>query len=249
MADDGVITAYLNELGGLLAKYRHRERVLNEVGDHLRERVDMLVAAGSDVREASNAAVRAFGDPKSYAESFRAISSMPTPFTRWSGLAGLCGPFLWIVFAVSWEALGDEGNAPWLLIAPFLMMVSGLVGIIVRTRGSFGRLRGWTASILIIGAVASLAVTGGYGMGGVYFSVAVLAGLTLLLQSTFRVGALPRPATLTIAVAGVALVALIGSDIKEQSAPVYVAGIALFLGWCWLQYTLWSESKSRRRAA
>ena len=86
-------------------------------------------------------------------------------------------------------------------------------------------------------------------MGGVFFSVAVLAGLTLLLQTTFRVGALPRPATLTIAVGGVALVALIGSKIKEESAPVYIAGAALFIGWCWLQYTLWSESRSRRRPA
>lgn len=78
---------------------------------------------------------------------------------------------------------------------------------------------------------------------------AVIAGLVLTLHATFRVGALPRPATLTIAVAGVALVAMIGSDMKEQSAPVYVAGTTLLIGWCWLQYTLWSESARRRRTA
>ncbi len=247
MADDRVITSYLDELGGLLATYRHRERVLNEIGDHLRERVDLLVAAGSDVGEASNAAVRAFGDPHAYAASFKEISAMPTTFTRWSGLAGLCGPFLMLAVGITQPE--DGNHVPWLLIPPFVMMVSGLVGVVVRTRGSFGRLRGWAAFILIVGGAASVAVTGGYGMGGVFFSVAVLAGLTLLLQTTFRVGALPRPATLTIAVAGVALVALIGSEIKEQSAPVYIAGGALFVGWSWLQYTLWSESRSRRRSA
>ena len=246
MADDRVISSYLEELRGLLAKKRQRDRILNEVGDHLRERVDLLVATGSDLGEACSAAVRTFGDPKSHAEAFNAIGAMPTPFTRWSGLAGLCGPFL--MFALGATQPEDGNHVPWWLIPPFLMIVSGLLGVIVRTRGSFGRLRGWTASTLIVGGVASLAVTGGYGLGGVFVSVAVLAGLTLLLQSTFRVGALPRPATLTIALAGVALAALIGSDIKEESAPVYIAGGALFIGWCWLQYTLWSESRRRRPA-
>lgn len=236
---------YLDELGGLLTTYRHRERVIKEVADHLSERVEVLIASGNSEVEATEAAIRAFGDPRTYVESFTVISAMPTTLTRWCGLAGLCGPFVLLAAGL---AEGEDGNsAPLLLLVPFVLILSGLVGVVARTKGSFGRLRGWTASTLIV-AGATVGATAGYGVTGVVCSVAVLAGITILLQTTFRVGALPRPATLTIAVAGVALAAMIGSDMKEQSVPVYIAGAALFSGWCWLQYTLWSERATAMRS-
>ena len=138
----------------------------------------------------------------------------------------------------------DGNQVPWLLLIPFAAFVVGLLGVIVRTRGSFGRSRG-VLSMALIGVGASVGLVGGYGLVGLVCAVAVLVGLSLLLHATYRVGALPQPATLTVAFARVALAALIGSDIKEDSLPVYVAGGALFVGWCWLQYTLWSESSDR----
>ncbi|MEQ1873518.1 MAG: permease prefix domain 1-containing protein [Ilumatobacteraceae bacterium] len=246
MAIDRVITEYLHEVDVLLATYRHRERVVNEIADHLRERVESLVAAGNSEVEAAEVAVCAFGDPTTYVESFKVISAMPNSFTRWSGLAGLFGPF--VLFAIAATQPQNGNKVPWPLLAPFFLTLTGLVGVVVRTRGSFGRLRGWSASALVV-VGASVGATGGYGIVGVVCVVAVIAGLVLTLHTTFRVGALPRPATLTIAVAGVTLVAMIGSDMKEASAPVYAAGTTLLIGWCWLQYTLWSESAKRRPAA
>lgn len=241
MADDSVINAYIERVRRALGSYRYGERAVAELADHLQQRVDALTEAGCSRQDACSAAINALGDPDLYVADFSSVRAMPTTFTRWAGLAGLCGaPLLGLGFAQP-----SEGNqVPWLLIIPFAAFVVGLLGVIVRTRGSFGRSRGlFSLALIVVGGSVGLA--GGYGLVGFVCAAAVLLGLSLLLHATYRVGALPQPATLTVAVAGVALVALIGSDLEEESLPVYAAGAALFVGWCWLQYTLWSESPCR----
>ena len=238
MADNNVIDAYIGDVRKALGSYRYKERVLAEISDHLEQRVEALIAAGYTQTDARTAAIEALGDPRSYAADFGSVRAMPTAFTRRAGLVGLCGaPLLGLGFAQP----SDGNQVPWLLLLPFASFVIGLLGVIVRTRGSFGRSRGLIALGLIVvgGSVGS---AGGYGVVGLVCAVAVLLGISLLLHTTYQVGALPKPATLTVVVAGVALAALIGSDIREDSLPVYAAGVALFVGWCWLQYTLWSES-------
>lgn len=116
MAIDRVVTSYLNEVDALLATYRHRERVVNEIADHLHERVESLVAAGSSETEAAEVAVRALGDPTTYVDSFKGICAMPTSFTRWSGLAGLCGPF--VLFALLATQPENGSKAPWQRLSP-----------------------------------------------------------------------------------------------------------------------------------
>lgn len=243
MANDSVIDGYLDDLYKLLGSYRYRDRVVEEVADHLETRVQALMAVGFSSDEAAAAAVDAFGNPNSFVSNFEQVRAMPTNFTRWAGLVGLCAP---LTLGAAATQPQDGSQVPWLMLIPFACLVVGLVGVIARTRGSFGRARGLIAgSLILIGGTVGL--VGGYGLTGVLCSIAVLLGLTLLLQTAFRVGALPRPATLMVTIAGVGLAALIGSEIKEQSAPVYAAGVALAIGWLWLQYTLWSESRAPRR--
>lgn len=245
MADDSVIDTYIEKVRRLLSSYRYGERAVAELADHLQQRVDDLTTAGYSREDACAAAINALGDPESYVADFSSVRAMPTTFTRRAGLAGLCGaPLLGLGFAQP----SDGNQVPWLLLVPFVSLVVGLLGVIVRTRGSFGRSRGLT-SLALIAVGGSVGWAGGYGIVGLVCAVAVLLGLSLLLHATYRVGALPQSATLTVVVSGVALAALIGSEIKENSLPVYAAGAALFVGWCWLQYTLWSESPVPHREA
>lgn len=238
MADDGVIDEYFAHLARSLVSYRYKDRVLSEFRDHIEQRVQELTAAGYAHEDACTAAIAALGDPESFSADFASVRAMPTAFTRRAGLIGLCGAPL---LAVGFVQPSDGNQVPWLLLLPFAAFVTGFLGVIARTRGSFGRARGGLA-VGLIAVGGSIGWVGGYGVIGLLCAVAVVCGFALLLHATYRVGALPRPATLTVVLAGLALVALIGSDVDEASPPVYAAGVAVFVGWCWLLYTLWAES-------
>jgi hypothetical protein len=250
MADDDDLTSpavdgYLVDLRRGLAGHRHAGRIVDEVEEHLRDAIDARVERGTDLSTAVADAIAAFGPAAVIADAFEEGAPVPTTFTRWSGLLGMLAVLA--VLAVPLEAGSRpetaDGRDP-LLVSGFValpLLAVGLLGIVVRTRGAYGRARGAAAAALVGLPFALIPLTGGYGLVGAVYAVMVLAGLALVLDKVFAVGALPRPATLLVGASLVALSAMAPTDLEKQSMPYYVGGVLLAAGWTWLQYTLWSE--------
>lgn len=254
LIDDRLVNAYLADVRRLLPE-RLAGRVIDEIEDHLRESVEHLVAQGRSQPDAERLATRAFGTPELLATEFHEQGgAMPTTFTRWSGLAGIVGTILMPAVLAYYDAQlepGEDSGAvtPVLLIVPFLLMVTGLAGLIARTHGAFGRVRGTVATVLIVtGTVLSPISRGGL-LAGTVVAVLIIVGFGLLFDVIYREAVLPRPATALFVGAVIVLSAMSPTPIEKQSLPYYVGAAALLIGWLWLQYTLWSERPERVPAA
>lgn len=241
------VAAYVADLRGSLAGVRNAERVVAEVRDHLDDAIQHRLGRGLDLPTAVAEALSAFGPAAGVAAGFEQGGGvMPTTFTRWSGLFGMLAA---VVFAVvmpveaAARGQGTDGRDPLLVSAPvgLILLMVGLLGMVARTRGSFGRWRGATALVLVITPVVMVAFRLGWGPIGAVMAAMILGGLALVLHTVFRVGALPRPPTLLLAAAAVGLAALSPTDLEKQSAPYYIGFALLALGWLWLQHTLWCE--------
>ena len=249
MAEHGVIDAYVAELGGLLGS-RRAERIAAEVRDHLSECAEHLMGSGRSPEDAERAAIDAFGDPSDLAEEFNEQGgAMPSPFTRWAGLAGMLGVVMCAVgLAVIPETKPNEIDPPpnLLLVASFGLLVIGLAALIVRTWGVFGRARGIIATVLIVAGMCLVPV--GYGVIGWAAATLLILGFGLLFDVIFREAVLPRPATTLFVVSLVALSLLSPTSLEKQSLPYYLGAALMVSGWLWLHYTLWSERPTRAEA-
>ena len=128
-----------------------------------------------------------------------------------------------------------------LLPLVLVLMVLGFAGLVARTRGAFGRVRGTAISVLVVlGMVLSPIARGGV-VGGTIVAGLWLAALALLAEVVVREAVLPRPATIMFVVAVVACSALSPTSLDKQSLPYYLGAAAGLTGWMWLHYTLWSE--------
>lgn len=179
---------------------------------------------------------------------------MPTMFTRWSGLAGIVGTILMPVVLAYYDAQLEPGQdsgavTPVLLIVPFVLMVTGLAGLIARTHGAFGRVRGAVATVLIVAGVVLSPISRGGLVAGTIVALLLITGFGLLFDVIYRENVLPQPATALFVGSVVALSAMSPTPIEKQSLPYYVGFVALLAGWLWLQYTLWSERPERVPAA
>ena len=254
MADERLIDAYLADVAALLPR-RCAARVVLEIEDHLRENVEHLMAEGRQRSEAERQATQAFGEPEVLATEFHNQGgAMPTPFTRWSGLAGIVATILFPVVLVYYDSQlepGEDSGAvtPVLLLVPFALMVTGLFGLIARTHGAFGRIRGIAATVLIVAGIVLSPVSRGGLVAGVVVATLLIVGFGLLFDVIYREAVLPRPATALFVVSIVALSAMSPTPIEKQSLPYYVGFAALLAGWLWLEYTLWSERPERAPAA
>jgi hypothetical protein len=246
VADPGVIDAYVAQLGGLLGS-RHAERIAAEVRDHLWECAEHLMGAGRSPEDAERAAIDAFGDPSDLAEEFNDQGgAMPSPFTRWAGLAGMLGVItLAVGLATIPETKPGEIDPPPNVLAfvSLGLLVLGLAALIVRTRGAFGRARGVLATVLIVAGMCLVPV--GYGIVGWAAATMLIVGFGVLFDVIFREAVLPRPATALFAVSLVALSLMAPTSLEKQSWPYYVGGALMVVGWLWLHYTLWSERPTR----
>lgn len=246
MAEHGVIDAYVAQLGGLLGS-RRAERIADEVRDHLWERAAQLMSSGRPPEDAERAAVEAFGEPGELARELNEQGgAMPSPFTRWAGLAGMLGV---VTLAVGLATIpetrpGEIDPAPNVLLPISLaLLLAGLAALIARTWGAFGRARGVAAAVLIVAGLSLVPV--GYGAAGWAAATLLIVGFGVLFDVILREAVLPRPATTLFVVSLVALSLLSPTSLDKESPPYY-AGFALMVtGWLWLHYTLWSERPAR----
>ena len=255
MAGDGLtaVERYLDELRAALGQRRTADRIAAEVEGHLTDAIEHRMRGGLDRDAAITDALAAFGSAGDLAAGFD-HDAMPTRFTRWSGLAGILGAVAVVLIPLeaAARATPPSGRDP-LLLSGFValaLLVVGFLGVVARSRGAFGRRRGALAILLLAIPIAMASMGYGWGLIGVPMAVMALGGLALVLDTAFQVGALPRPATLLFAAAGLGLAALSPTDVEKESLPYYVGFALLMIGWVWLQYTLWSERSehSERRA-
>ena len=251
LSSPGLIDGYLTQVRGGLAK-RHSERILAEIEDHLRERADQLMAAGDrDPYEAESEAVEAFGDPAVIARSFNDEGgAMPTKFTHWSGLCGmLVLPAMLLSFAVTPEPSDPTAtdSVPVLLPLVLALIIIGFAGLVARTRGALGRVRGTAiCSLLMLGIALSPISRGGL-VGGTIVAGLWLAALALLAEALIREAVLPRPATIIFVAAVMTSAILSPTSLEKQSPAYYLCAAAGITGWIWLHYTLWSERSAPSR--
>lgn len=252
----GLIDRYLAEVRGGLAK-RRSERILSEIEDHLRERAEHLMVAGErDPHEAEREAVEAFGEPAAIARAFNDEGgAMPSKFTHWAGLCGMLAVATMLLSGILTPEPTPGPDAPDgfspLLPVVLMLAVVGFAGLVVRTRGAFGRIRGTAIWVLaVLGTILFPIARGGI-VGGTIVSLLWLAALALVAEVLIREAVLPRPATIMFLTAVLVSSALSPTSLEKQSLPYYLCAVAGFGGWIWLHYTLWSERpvKARMRPA
>lgn len=244
------VDAYLTDLQRSLGPARQASRILEEVEGHLLDAIDRLRFLGRDDKTAAAEAVQAFGPATDVATQMKGIGAMPTTFTRWSGLLGMIGAVAMAAVPIeaSSRSTTVDGRDP-LLVLPIIggvLILIGLVGLVARTRDALSGPRLALAGGLIALPLVALGFGLGWGLVGAVMAVMILGGLGVFLERVFRMGALPRPATILLVTAGLALAALAPTDLEKQSPPFYISALALGAGWIWLQYTLWSERSELR---
>lgn len=246
LSSPGLIDVYLAQVRGGLAK-RRSERILAEIEDHLRERAEHVMAAGDrDPSEAEREAVEAFGDPAVIARAFNDEGgAMPTKFTHWSGLCGMLAlPTMLLSSVLTPEQTPGpdaKDGFPMLLPLVLVLMILGFVGLVARTRGAFGRVRGTAISVLVVLGTALSPISRGGMVGGTIVAGLWLAALALVAEVLIREAVLPRPATIMFVAAVMTSSILSPTSLEKQSLPYYLCAAAGITGWMWLHYTLWSE--------
>ncbi len=252
VSSPGVIDVYLTQVRGGLAK-RRAARILVEIEDHLRERADHLMVAGDrDAYGAEREAVEAFGDPAAIARAFNNEGgAMPTKFTHWSGLCGMLAlPTMLLSNVVTPQPTpGPDARDgfPVLLPLVLVLVVVGFAGLVARTRGAFGRVRGTAISVLVVLGTVLLPISRGGVVGGAIVAGLWLAALALVAEVIIREAVLPRPATIMFVGAVMVCSVLAPTSLEKQSLPYYLGAVAGFGGWMWLHYTLWSERPAPAR--
>ncbi len=251
LTSPGLIDVYLAQVRGGLAK-RRSDRILAEIEDHLRERAHHVMAAGDrDPHEAEREAVEAFGDPAVIARAFNDEGgAMPTKLTHWSGLCGMLAlPTMLLSSVVTPEPTpGPDARDgfPVLLPLVLVLMILGIAGLVARTRGAFGRVRGTAISVLVVLGIVLSPIARGM-VGGTIVAGLWLAALALVAEVLIREAVLPRPATIMFAAAVMTSAILSPTSLEKQSLPYYLCAAAGITGWMWLHYTLWSERPAPSR--
>ena len=176
MAEHALIDRYVGELEREIRWVRDAEDIIEEVADHLLEAVAVHTRRGLDRIAAQKRALTEFGDPTLVGRAFASTRSggitMPTQFTRRSGVALVASSFLWLVGLafIYWADLADR-TRPWeglpltlWLIGTFTLMAAGAllaIGILGINRrhggalGNTGRLAFWIAVLTTITAFAA----------------------------------------------------------------------------------------------
>lgn len=249
-----LISRYLTEVDFALAgRIRHIDRVTLEIEDHLRTSAEELRASGVDERDAARRAIECFGPVDEVVATFLALEhdgggARPTRFTIWAGLLGAIGGLLIGLAAAVQVATDDQTRSPddgvgavigtVVLLGAVLMVGVGFAGIVARHRGTLRRIDRLALGVLLAGfAIMWLPYWGIL----VYALPLMLAGTIALGVRVYRVHALPRPPLAFLLVAGLGLIVLTAAK-QDKSSIEFAAGWSFVIaGWCWLQYTLWSE--------
>ena len=129
------------------------------------------------------------------------------------------------------------------LVAAVLLVGVGFVGIVARHRGSTRRIDGIALGLIAIGFAAMWLPF----WGTLAIAVAaMLLGAILFGLRVYRVRALPRPPLACMLLGGACLIALTATKADKSSVEYATGWVLVLTGWCWLQFTLWSERPERR---
>ena len=129
------------------------------------------------------------------------------------------------------------------LVAAVLMIAVGFVGMIVRHRGTMRPIDRFALGALAIGLITMWLPF--WGILAIAYPLMVV-GTIIFGVRVYRVRALPRPPLAFMLLAGAWLLAVTYMK-EDKSSVVFGTGwVFLLAGWCWLQFTLWSERAERR---
>jgi hypothetical protein len=247
MADDGLIAAYLRELGYTLAGLPDAAEVLAEAEDHLHETADRLAGDGRSRADAEAEAVARFGSAALIARvcviETKRGASVPTTRTRAAGLAALVTPVLLVVgqyLNVAVDRGFVHGIGVLSLTAAIPAFMFTLWGLRAR-HGGLGRL-GKAAMVCAVVSPFLVFPAGYYGL----FAGMALLGLAVLVLvvGMLRANVLPVVPLVLLAAGPVGVLAVVASisaaggdagDVAAVPMVVTVVGYVL-LGWY-----LWRE--------
>lgn len=246
MADDGLIAAYLRELGYSVARLPDAADIVAEAEDHLCETADRLVVDGRARAEAEAEAVARFGSAALISRicviEAKRGASVPTIRTRAAGLAALLTPVLLVVgqyLNVTVDRGFGHGIGVAALIAAIPVFVFGLWGLRAR-HGGLGQLGKLAIGCAVISPF--LVFAGSYGL----FAGMGLLGLavTALVVEMLRANVLPVVPLVLLATGPVGVLAVVvgisatGGDAGGVWAyPMLVTTV----GYLWLGWHLWRE--------
>ena len=258
MAENDLIARYLEDLEhGLGTHVRHADRIRAEIEDHLRSSSDQMRAAGLSEADANRRAIECFGPVEELASTFITLEdegagARASRFTTRAGLLGAIGGFIIALAAAIQVADDRNGDAADQgvgavvgtvgLVAAIVMVGVGFAGIVARHRGALRRIDRVALGLLALGLVT---------MWLPFWGILVIAVPLMLIGTilfgirVYRVHALPRPPIAFMLLAGASLVALTVTKSDKSSIEFATGWVLVLAGWCWLQFTLWSERPER----
>jgi hypothetical protein len=154
MADRDLIEDYLRDLRHRVARWHRRpDDVVAEAADHLRQRVEVLVAAGSSPEEAAREALALYGTAGEVADAHLRAAvrpAMPTEASRTAGALAMTAATGWVVLPVATAVVPDDVPLAWFALASVFHAVAALSlaacwGLWAR-HGGLGVL-GWVAAV------------------------------------------------------------------------------------------------------
>lgn len=172
MAEHVLIDRYLSEFRQTLSDVDHPQLLVDEVADHLLERVDQYVRAGVEALRAQRRALAEFGDPDAMGRQFASANTggaaVPTNFTRMAGKVGLYVSFAYplavaVFFLSDWFGANSSQATGDLVFFAFLgLLPLAMLGTTVLTAGLVRRRResrlGWIGvGLLAAGTVGAAA--------------------------------------------------------------------------------------------
>lgn len=184
MAGDTLIDAYLVELEVRLGRIPDRTSVVDEVADHLWEKVDRLVATGISRAEAQHRALSEFGDPevvgRAFASHAHGGAAVPTTVSKGFGVVAAVGGGLWMVGGlVLLATFGSESDLAWWVF--FSSFMAGFVGLLMLGAGVHARAGspplGWLGIALLATPFATMALEAELW----WFISAAVAGMAVFL--------------------------------------------------------------------
>jgi hypothetical protein len=245
--DHGLIDTYVESMRRSLRWRRDVDDVIDEIEDHLRERVGRLVASGVAPGEAQRQTLARFGDlatvSRSFAQAPTGGLAVPTRATRTAGLVGLGASVAWVAAIVGGAAGGHtelltawtlERYQIWLVL---LVVAAGLTtvtvaGVLLRA----GRLRRPAGVVaVVVGALVTAALAQ---LAWAVTGIMVLFGFALLVGFRGDAGTADRFVRPMRALGGAWLLGIVAvylGDEVYQVGPVNTYGdhaLAWLLPFC-----------------
>lgn len=246
-----LIADYVHEIApDLYGAAWTRRRIVDELTDHLLEKVDRFESQGLSRAKAEERAIEEFGSPRLVATTFAQSKGVgvPTTFTRYSGLAAALGPLI-VAISLIWQEYSIDlaGALISEMYLPGMTLIAiALFGIYFRTRGQLGRVGRFGFRLIFIGFLIGLVSSAfWFGPGAFLGLLVLLAGLFSYLGAVMQADVLPKVPVVTV-MAGIAiafLVGVAGPIMETNTGPAATTSgtIVMTIGLLGIGRFLWSE--------